>query len=284
MPWLSLSSSRPQVSISQQWTGPIRVHVVRRELLPAEWRWCRGLPTGLLGPATHTPADHQGSLRLVASPLWAEERLGSPSSGCLSLFQITRSHYQNAVTATRMDSSPQTPDADTRLADGGSPEPPAALMPPPPAAPPPPQTTASLMPPPREPSRPSSARNARGHQSSVSHSTTLLNEKNRIVRESPRQIQSQALVFGKTVLVVMRLGFLSIQEANLMARRVPAIQCSCGWMRSHISERTTTRRRHLLVSPKSWWESIFSAQGFLETSALLAQISTTKVPQHYTVK
>ncbi|XP_075905057.1 metal transporter CNNM1-like [Nelusetta ayraudi] len=101
----------------------------------------------------------------------------------LQIIKITRSHYQNAMTATRMDSSPQTPDADTRLAEGSSPEPTATLMPPPTAGPPPPpHATASLMPPPREPSRPSSARNARGHQSSVSNSTSLLNEKNRIVR------------------------------------------------------------------------------------------------------
>ncbi|XP_028266278.1 metal transporter CNNM1-like [Parambassis ranga] len=99
----------------------------------------------------------------------------------LQIIKITRSHYQNAVTATRMDSSPQTPDADTRLTEGHTPtpEPPSTghsstLMPPD-------HATATLMPPPREPSRPSSAR-TRGQQSSVPHSTSLLNEKNRIVR------------------------------------------------------------------------------------------------------
>ncbi len=103
--------------------------------------------------------------------------------------QITRSHYQNAVTATRMDSSPQTPDADARLTEGNNltPEPPAAehtatLMPPQHTTT---TTTTTLMPPPREPSRPSSAR-TRGQQSSVPHSTSLLNEKNRIVRKYPR--------------------------------------------------------------------------------------------------
>lgn len=98
--------------------------------------------------------------------------------------QITRSHYQNAVTATRMDSSPQTPDADARLTEGNtpSPEPPATEH----TAPqmPPQHTTTTLMPPPRQPSRPGSAR-TRGQQSSVPHSTSLLNEKNRIVREYP---------------------------------------------------------------------------------------------------
>ncbi|MED6277278.1 hypothetical protein CHARACLAT_011683 [Characodon lateralis] len=99
----------------------------------------------------------------------------------LQIIKITRSHYQNALTATRMDSSPQTPDADTRLAEANTltPDPSAThhtatLMPFEP-------TTATLLPPPREPSRPSSAR-TRGQQSSVPHSTSVLNEKNRIVR------------------------------------------------------------------------------------------------------
>uniref|UniRef100_A0A8C5DFW2 Metal transporter n=1 Tax=Gouania willdenowi TaxID=441366 RepID=A0A8C5DFW2_GOUWI len=98
----------------------------------------------------------------------------------LQIIKITRSHYQNAVTATRMDSSPQTPDADTRLSDANSPtpEPPATehtptLMPP--------GHTSTLMPPPRDYGRPGSAR-SRGQQSSVPHSTSLLNERNRIVR------------------------------------------------------------------------------------------------------
>ncbi|XP_072239712.1 metal transporter CNNM1-like isoform X2 [Leuresthes tenuis] len=99
----------------------------------------------------------------------------------LQMIKITRSHYQNALTATRMDSSPQTPDADTHLTESNTltPEPSATdhttmLLPPE-------HTTTTLMPPPREPSRPTSAR-TRGQQSSVPHSTSLLNEKNRIVR------------------------------------------------------------------------------------------------------
>lgn len=100
-----------------------------------------------------------------------------------ALCQITRSHYQNAVTATRMDSSPLTPDADARLAEGnmlspGAPEHTSTLTPPQHNT----ATAPTLMPPPREPSRPSSAR-TRGQQSSVAHSTSLLNEKNHIVRE-----------------------------------------------------------------------------------------------------
>eukprot|EP00064_Thunnus_orientalis_P020840 superscaffoldBa00005968_g20990 len=100
----------------------------------------------------------------------------------VQIIKITRSHYQNALTATRMDSSPQTPDADARLTEANTPtpEPPApehgaTLMPPEQT------TTTTLMPPPREPGRPSSAR-TRGQQSSVPHSTSLLNEKNRIVQ------------------------------------------------------------------------------------------------------
>ncbi|XP_027874512.1 metal transporter CNNM1-like [Xiphophorus couchianus] len=99
----------------------------------------------------------------------------------LQIIKITCSHYQNALTATRMDTSPQTPDADMRLAEANTstPDPSATgnaatLMPFEP-------TTATLLPPPREPSRPSSAR-TRGQQSSVPHSTSVLNEKNRIVR------------------------------------------------------------------------------------------------------
>ncbi|XP_028308385.1 LOW QUALITY PROTEIN: metal transporter CNNM1-like [Gouania willdenowi] len=80
----------------------------------------------------------------------------------LQIIKITRSHYQNAVTATRMDSSPQTPDADTRLSDANSPtpEPPAT------------EHTPTLM----------SRTHLHPHQSSVPHSTSLLNERNRIVR------------------------------------------------------------------------------------------------------
>uniref|UniRef100_UPI0009B35F7F metal transporter CNNM1-like n=1 Tax=Monopterus albus TaxID=43700 RepID=UPI0009B35F7F len=113
----------------------------------------------------------------------------------LQVIKITRSHYQNAVTATRMDSSPQTPDADTRLAEGNSPtpEPPTAEHA---TAPMPPEHTTTLMPPPRELSRPSSAR-TRGQQSSIPHSTSLLNEKNRIVREYS-QVRTKMMQLTKT--------------------------------------------------------------------------------------
>ncbi|XP_058497272.1 metal transporter CNNM1-like [Solea solea] len=99
----------------------------------------------------------------------------------LQVIKITRSHYQNAVTATRMDSSPQTPDADARPSEGNTPNPEPPIMEHGATLMPPPHTTTMLMPPPREPSRPSSAR-TQGPQSTVLHSTSLLNEKNRIVR------------------------------------------------------------------------------------------------------
>ncbi|XP_063739703.1 LOW QUALITY PROTEIN: metal transporter CNNM1-like [Eleginops maclovinus] len=108
----------------------------------------------------------------------------------LQVIKITRSHYHNAVTASRMDSSPQTPDADACLAGDISPTPDhpaggqhgASLMPPEHSSSTTTTTTSTtLMPPPREHCRPSSAR-ARGQQSSVTQSTSLLNEKNRIVR------------------------------------------------------------------------------------------------------
>ncbi|XP_031673183.1 metal transporter CNNM1-like [Oncorhynchus kisutch] len=86
----------------------------------------------------------------------------------LQIIKITRSHYQNALTATLMDSSPQTPDTDARPTDGNTPDLPV------------PEQSGDHLLPPRE-TRPSSAR-TRGQQSSVPHSTSLLNEKNRIVR------------------------------------------------------------------------------------------------------
>ncbi|CAL8353159.1 unnamed protein product [Boreogadus saida] len=89
----------------------------------------------------------------------------------VQVIKITRSHYQNALTATRMDTSPQTPEPDLQ---------PPELRPPV-LEPPTPEHGSHLMPPPRDTGRPASAR-SRGQQSSVPHSTSLLNEKNRIVR------------------------------------------------------------------------------------------------------
>ncbi|CAL8353144.1 unnamed protein product [Boreogadus saida] len=69
------------------------------------------------------------------------------------------------MTATRMDTSPQTPEPDLQ---------PPELRPPV-LEPPTPEHGSHLMPPPRDTGRPASAR-SRGQQSSVPHSTSLLNE------------------------------------------------------------------------------------------------------------
>ncbi|KAJ4944339.1 hypothetical protein JOQ06_012883, partial [Pogonophryne albipinna] len=89
----------------------------------------------------------------------------------LQVIKITRSHYQNAMTASRMDSSPQTPDADACLAEDVSP------TPGPPAGP-----------------RDHSTR-ARGQQSGVTPSTSLLNEKNRIVHTACVAIETDTSPF-----------------------------------------------------------------------------------------
>ncbi|KAJ0051073.1 hypothetical protein NL108_012276, partial [Boleophthalmus pectinirostris] len=132
----------------------------------------------------------------------------------LQIIKISRSHYQDAVTASRMDSSPQSPDPEGRPTDGTGLTPDAPptdqmnrLLPPDHAPPshmarllPPDHTpsdhmtrllppdhalsqqSSALMPPPREPGRPSSAR-TRSVQATSTHCTSLLNEKNRIVRK-----------------------------------------------------------------------------------------------------
>ncbi|XP_028827497.1 metal transporter CNNM1-like [Denticeps clupeoides] len=87
----------------------------------------------------------------------------------LQIIKITRGHYQNALTASRMDSSAQTPDAEPHTGDGNSPTPDASST----------EHGDTLLPP-REP-RPGPAQ-GRGHQSGTPHRTTFLNEKNRIVR------------------------------------------------------------------------------------------------------
>ncbi|XP_066534706.1 metal transporter CNNM1 [Hoplias malabaricus] len=79
----------------------------------------------------------------------------------LQIIKITRNHYQNALTATRMDSSPQTPDADTQA----------------------PGERASI---PETRSNSIALPLTRSHQHTQHfrqpHSTSTLNERNRIVR------------------------------------------------------------------------------------------------------
>ncbi|KPP60523.1 hypothetical protein Z043_121473, partial [Scleropages formosus] len=95
----------------------------------------------------------------------------------LQIIKITRSHYQNALTATRMDSSPQTPDTDAQVNEGSTP----AQTPAPTPEAPLPDSGGGPLAAPKELARPGSGR-CRQQQSGVPHSTTVLNEKNRIVR------------------------------------------------------------------------------------------------------
>ncbi|MBN3295776.1 CNNM1 protein, partial [Amia calva] len=91
----------------------------------------------------------------------------------LQIIKITRSHYQNALTATRIDSSPQTPDTDAQVNEECTPTP---------EEPVPEARSISIPLPLPEPNV--VATRSRPLISRIQHSTTLLNEKNRIVRES----------------------------------------------------------------------------------------------------
>lgn len=148
------------------WVRTWRVCAIWGKCGSAEWRR-EPLPARLLRPTADASADHQGG-NIYNDPTNTYVLKYPQCYVC----QITRSHYQNAVTATRMDTSPQTPDVDAHLTGGNGLSGAAAGSR---------HTTTTLVPPPREPSRPSSAR-SRPQQSCVAHSTSLLNEKNRIVR------------------------------------------------------------------------------------------------------
>lgn len=87
-------------------------------------------------------------------------------------FQITRNHYQNALTATRMDSSPQTPDAESQA--------PGERMTIP-------ETRSNSIALPLTEPRPCLTRfHQHSHLYRQPDSTTTLNERNRIVRECIR--------------------------------------------------------------------------------------------------
>lgn len=114
---------------------------------------------------------------------------------CLSMlcnsFQITRNHYQNALTATRMDSSPQTPDAESQA--------PGERMTIP-------ETRSNSIALPLTEPRPCLTRfHQHSHLYRQPNITTTLNERNRIVRECIRFsftasfLGSLALVNIKTV-------------------------------------------------------------------------------------
>ncbi|XP_033881048.2 metal transporter CNNM1 isoform X1 [Acipenser ruthenus] len=85
----------------------------------------------------------------------------------LQIIKITRHHYQNALTATRMDSSPQTPDTDAQANEDSTPTP---------------ETRSSSTPLPVPEIQTSSPAETNAQSSRVLQSTTLLNERNRIVR------------------------------------------------------------------------------------------------------
>ncbi|KAK7930857.1 hypothetical protein WMY93_007252 [Mugilogobius chulae] len=87
----------------------------------------------------------------------------------LQIIKITRNHYQNAMTATRMDSSPQTPDAVDADSKGRPPGPEA-------------RSHSIALPLTHANTRLGLARLARLHPHGALHSTTHLNERNRIVR------------------------------------------------------------------------------------------------------
>ncbi|KAI1894327.1 hypothetical protein AGOR_G00114670 [Albula goreensis] len=89
----------------------------------------------------------------------------------LQVIKITRNHYQNALTATRMDSSPQTPDVDTQ-ANGDSARAPKNPVP---------ETRSNSIALPVTEPRLGYIRPRPPHLG-VPYSTTTLNEKNRIVR------------------------------------------------------------------------------------------------------
>ncbi|MGH0140356.1 UNVERIFIED_CONTAM: hypothetical protein FKN15_048106 [Acipenser sinensis] len=97
------------------------------------------------------------------------------------VLQITRHHYQNALTATRMDSSPQTPDTDAQANEDSTPTP---------------ETRSSSTPLPVPEIQTSSPAETNAQSSRVLQSTTLLNERNRIVRsKSDGQKSTSDFVF-----------------------------------------------------------------------------------------
>ncbi|XP_042358187.1 metal transporter CNNM1 [Plectropomus leopardus] len=87
----------------------------------------------------------------------------------LQIIKITRNHYQNALTATRMDSSPQTPDAVDPDAKGRPPVPEA-------------RSHSIALPLTHTHTRLGLARLAHLHPHGGLHNTSQLNERNRIVR------------------------------------------------------------------------------------------------------
>ncbi|XP_030627321.1 metal transporter CNNM1 [Chanos chanos] len=78
--------------------------------------------SGLNQSDTMIPVGSQGQLCLAGGTYLPDYSVRQLTD--LQIIKITRNHYQNALMATRMDSSPQTPDAETQVPEmrGGIPE------------------------------------------------------------------------------------------------------------------------------------------------------------------
>uniref|UniRef100_A0A8C4RLG4 Metal transporter n=1 Tax=Erpetoichthys calabaricus TaxID=27687 RepID=A0A8C4RLG4_ERPCA len=142
---------------------------------------------GLLGPVHRSPSRSSGLNRSDSltyggsmSQLNTTNNAYVPDYSVrqltdLQIIKITRQHYQNALTATRMDSSPQTPDADTQVNESGNETPEIPDVEP--------LVNKSPLMLPDIQRAPHSTQDKMQEQS-VQQITTALNEKNRIVRES----------------------------------------------------------------------------------------------------
>uniref|UniRef100_A0A4W4E3T9 Metal transporter n=1 Tax=Electrophorus electricus TaxID=8005 RepID=A0A4W4E3T9_ELEEL len=92
----------------------------------------------------------------------------------LQIIKVTRNHYQNALTATRMDSSPQTPDADPQAPGERTPLP---------------ETRSNSI------ALPLTRSHQHTHHPRQPHSTSTLNERNPIHSNKSSQLKSYSLIF-----------------------------------------------------------------------------------------
>lgn len=179
------------------------------------------------------------------SPLTPVAQIGCWRYILLSMSsQITRNHYQNALTATRMDSSPQTPDPVDPDAKGRSQIPEA-------------RSHSIALPLTHTHTRLGLARLAHLHPHGGLRSTSQLNERNRIVRKCgslrPSDPCCAVCVFESFRQVTTGSSgqlcvILSLQAVNLMDREVQMILCSFEWMRSPTSTRTDQTIMERMVS------------------------------------
>uniref|UniRef100_W5K3X7 Metal transporter n=1 Tax=Astyanax mexicanus TaxID=7994 RepID=W5K3X7_ASTMX len=113
----------------------------------------------------------------------------------LQIIKITRNHYQNALTATRMDSSPQTPDAETQAPGERTTIP---------------ETRSNSIALPLTRSHPHT------HHFRQPHSTSTLNERNRIVRSKSdgQKSPSDSVFLRMDEIPYMRTECLEEQEGS----------------------------------------------------------------------